>query len=105
MGTSYDPTTYLNQQATIAPFTSRVASAAGRLRSSRVLGGSTPHRLTRVDCRTTDQASRAYGRGPGRGRGLDRTRPRPLCFSPFPLTACNEPCLTTPKLRLWDAAK
>jgi len=37
MGTSYDPTTYLNQQATIAPFTSRVASAAGRLRSSRPL--------------------------------------------------------------------
>jgi len=28
MGTSYDPTTYLNQQATTAPFTSRVASAA-----------------------------------------------------------------------------
>jgi hypothetical protein len=21
------------------------------------------------------------------------------------LTGCNEPCLTTPKLRLWDAAK
>ena len=38
MGTSYDPTTYLNQQATIAPFTSRVASAAGRLRSSRITG-------------------------------------------------------------------
>src|SRR6267143_6501991 len=37
MGTSYDPTTYLNQQATIAPFTSRVASAAGRLRSSRLV--------------------------------------------------------------------
>jgi len=28
MGTSYDPTTYLNQQATTAPFTSRAASAA-----------------------------------------------------------------------------
>jgi hypothetical protein len=28
MGTSYDPTTYLNQQATTSPFTSREASAA-----------------------------------------------------------------------------
>jgi hypothetical protein len=36
MGTSYDPTTYLNQQATTAPFVSREASAAERLRSSRV---------------------------------------------------------------------
>ena len=36
--TSYDPTTYLNQQATTAPFVSREASAAERLRSSRVIG-------------------------------------------------------------------
>jgi hypothetical protein len=36
-GTSYDPTTYLNQQATTAPFASREASAAERLRSSRHL--------------------------------------------------------------------
>jgi hypothetical protein len=33
MGTSYDPTTYLNQQATTAPFVPREASAAERLRS------------------------------------------------------------------------
>ncbi len=26
-------------------------------------------------------------------------------LSPFSLTACNERCLTTPKLRLWDAAE
>src|ERR1700720_4434393 len=38
MGTSYDPTTYLNQQATTAPFVSREASAAERLRSSREIG-------------------------------------------------------------------
>jgi hypothetical protein len=38
MGTSYDPTTYLNQQATTAPFVSREASAAERLRSSRETG-------------------------------------------------------------------
>src|SRR5258708_4900465 len=38
MGTSYDPTTYLNQQATTAPFVSREASAAERLRSSRLTG-------------------------------------------------------------------
>jgi len=29
MGTSYDPTTYLNQQATTAPFTRSVRRAAG----------------------------------------------------------------------------
>jgi len=34
MRTSYDPTTYLNQQATTAPLSSREASAAERLRSS-----------------------------------------------------------------------
>jgi IstB-like ATP binding protein len=38
MGTSYDPTTHLNQQATTAPFVSREASAAERLRSSREIG-------------------------------------------------------------------
>src|ERR1700686_1987171 len=50
MGTSYDPTTYLNQQATTAPFVSREASAAERLRSSRILGNlKFPHgRLRRL---------------------------------------------------------
>jgi hypothetical protein len=42
MGTSYDPTTHLNRQATTAPFGPREASAAERLSSSRVIGTGIP---------------------------------------------------------------
>src|SRR6202522_3478255 len=47
IATSFDPPTYLNQQATTAPFTSREAFAAGRLRSSPIPGSRGPRMLLR----------------------------------------------------------
>ncbi|MGB9431635.1 MAG: hypothetical protein WBQ89_05290, partial [Candidatus Acidiferrum sp.] len=48
MGTSYDPTTYLNQQATTAPSRHAQRPPRGRLRSSPDVGSIDPSKAVKA---------------------------------------------------------
>src|ERR1700693_1109466 len=89
MGTSYDPTTYLNQQATTAPFVSREASAAERLRSSWLVAS---------------DWSVTTGAFTGTDRGLLRSvlgpwSPVPKCEAPGAPISVEEPTSMAPRPR------